>query len=368
MDHLSDSGSFKLAELMAMYGRKVLPEYISADAPTANVGMPPKQASWLFARGAKREYPVDTKQNTWLSTLMFYGSPDNKMPSIEKKAVASRLHNAALFHNISSDVDKLCKQIEVGNASPTVSFTKFAVDQDYFGERVQRFPIGSKATSIAAAKAFVLSATKYPYAWRKSASETLLTAFNDYGVSPSEVGNDGFQYLVKASAAFPRDIEAIKASLALRKHTYKDPYARSTVEKLAKEVCADTNLCKIAEALDVLDRETLSVSIYNEGVCLPEEVCFTGHTALNKRASADIPLNESTTVALEDITLCKAAYSVLPAEVVATLLDDTCGPAIKKAKLSAMMPESKAALIAVLPVKNEAVEQASLNSWLNAVR
>lgn len=99
MDQNSDSN---FAALEVLKKSNALPEYLKEYAPEQEVFN--KMASTLYADREFREYPIDSKENTFLSALHFFTKGDR-----QNKALELTLKQASEFHGIADDVKQALK-------------------------------------------------------------------------------------------------------------------------------------------------------------------------------------------------------------------------------------------------------------------
>jgi len=245
-----------------------LPDYIRS---MSTLEMTKEAAANPAAYGntVNRTYPCHNKAATFLSTMLLAGreKTGSYRDVVPANVVRARLTKAAAYWDISADITAMQAKV-AGHAVPTV-MVKYALDTTYGSEHIQRFPIGNLKTVKRSVDAFIKSAVKYPYKWRKQAAVELLGAVADLEGS---LHTDQLSYLVKAAGVYPRPDAFIRGNLKLRASIYKSDIRPGAEKLAAMEVVTDPDaMCNL---IDRMDREAGVESMYTEGMPMPEEVCF----------------------------------------------------------------------------------------------
>ena len=105
MDFRNDNNAFGI-EYVKSALKGSLPSYLK-DEETKDLT---KVASSAFADEINREYPINSKKNTWQSIAYFYTQGKVKMASAKADEVEKQLMLASMVHGIKEDA-KMCRHI-----------------------------------------------------------------------------------------------------------------------------------------------------------------------------------------------------------------------------------------------------------------
>jgi len=295
MDYLADTSLQKLHILRKQFLDGDLPAFIknaniAEEKPDVNAPL------GIFGDPVKREFPCHTKVATWLSCLYFWGSKHNDEQwesSYPQEKAANRLEKAAKFWGVLPAVKQFIDVMEKKSEAPNRRLTDddYALVVNYGSERVRRFPIVNAATVKKAAANLRRYRVSYPYAWRKKAARNILEKAMAFDAS---VGADDLDYLLKASGAYMAEPQDIALRLRIRAHVFPDEI-RDRMRKAADAV-EDGQSPKIdvlCNLLDAADRQCKKYALYNDGMPMPEEVCYAGMA--EKAAAAEVPVVQLTT-------------------------------------------------------------------------
>lgn len=130
------------------------------------------------------------------------------------------LHDLGRFWGIAGDLKTASDRWAAHNTTVEPSDADFALVVDHDGERIRKFAAYDAPSTVRAANAFYENRCRYPYEWRKTASERLLARQEEFGaIIPEGVRS----YLVKAAglAGFTQDSleDAIRARYAVTPRT-----------------------------------------------------------------------------------------------------------------------------------------------------
>ena len=118
------------------------------------------------------------------------------------------------------------------------------------------------------------------------------------------INHEDLDYLLKASGAYPASAMDIASRLRLRANVFPDE-AKATMRKAADalEAGQKADINKLCTLLDGVDRHCKKYAMYNAGMPMPEEVCFTGVTEKQAAATVEdvIQLTTGTTYTLNSI-------------------------------------------------------------------
>jgi hypothetical protein len=284
-DYLSDTGLQQLHRLTTVFLDGKLPEFVKNcnilnEKPAEN--MPPS----AFADSGNRTFPVHTKQATYLSALYWYGQSGH-VNSLPVEHVTARLEKAASYWGISKDVNELKKSIIEKTASPERSMTDsdYALVIDHGGEHIRRFPAVSPAAIKQSAESLFRDKAHYPYLWRKQAARNLLAAAATLEIPLDTLPESHLQYLVKAAGMYYADKDELALQLAFRSKLMPTAIKDSIMKTAEAVFTGNGNVSKLCELVDGADRAYKMYTMYDKGLPLPEELCFSFPAI--KQASVD---------------------------------------------------------------------------------
>lgn len=293
----------------------------------------------VFADPPRRKFPCHTKAAAWLSNAYFQYARAN-YSTVEAQRVQVGIKKYADYWGIGPAVDEFNR-----------SFAKAAVfaghdlkDEDYAlvvkldsGETIRRMPMPNAASVKAAGEYLYANRFQYPLAWRKAAARRILgRAAGSNGEKQAEqtrFAPETEDYLLRAAGQGVNHPQWIAEQLANRTYMLTRKHAEHQI-KLAEtaivlrnmERCSQIQLEKLAEALDMLDRETGLYQHYADGVPMPEEVCFN---VLAKEAEAFV----ANQVVLQTGSIYQLAdFARLPIEKVAAVLGEEVAQQLKNAQ------------------------------------
>lgn len=106
MDFRNDNNTFGLTYVMQQLGDKV-PSYVTEATPDLT-----KVASSAFADEQNREYPINTRENTWKSIAYFYTQGKPKLASYKADTIEKSLQLASIVHGIKQDAQEIVKALQ----------------------------------------------------------------------------------------------------------------------------------------------------------------------------------------------------------------------------------------------------------------
>lgn len=287
-----------------------------------------------FADPRKRKFPCHTKAATWLANAYFQHSKDAYSKE-EASLIQDRIIKAAEYWSIRSIVKTFNK-----NHTKLASFEgheledkDFALVAQFGDEKIRRFPIPNAPSVKAAGEYLYAHRFEYPYPWRKAAAKRILAKaieFDEAFERGEKVANqilrfepDTFDYLQRAAGIGMTHPQWAAEKIAQRVYMLPDrlrPYqiklAELAVEFRKMTRGSHQQMAKLAEVLDLIDRETGICKNYHEGVEMPEEVCFT----MLKKEAEDI-LDSHITLQTGG-TYPVGLLATLPLEKVASVLGE----------------------------------------------
>lgn len=236
----------------------------------------------VFADPARRKFPLNTKAAVWLSQLYFLENR-HKYATPEITRLQEKISNAGKFFGISGDIKKAAQTWETHQqtAPPDLSDADYAIVIEHDGEKVRRFPINNPINVKSAANHLYGNRMHYPYDWRRIAARKILHKAAELEVQ--DIEPELHEYLTKAAGFGSTSPSIAHGKLGQRflmiPDTEKDLKIKTA--KLAKAVRgmngipAPSEMIKLAQIVDRLDREHGFYQYYDQGVETPEEMFFT---------------------------------------------------------------------------------------------
>lgn len=278
--------SITLHRIKTLFGE---PEFIkNAGAPTTDEELHALPFS-CFADQAKRQYPIHNKEATWLSNATFWETSIFDPKASPK--TGEELLKAATYWDIEDDIREMLQK--VSDASQTRQ--KEDLPDDVFalvatrptdGNQLRMFPTFDPDMVKKSAEQFYAERTLLPLQWRRVAAQNLLKAAQDQNVN---INNEAVEdYLNRAAGKGMSSTSTLIDALIKRANILHDTKRKSAARDLvqianklegqetSRELCE-----KMAEKLDILDRNMGLYQRYATGLDLPEESC---HRILAKHA------------------------------------------------------------------------------------
>jgi hypothetical protein len=350
MDHLNDTSLQRFHSLSKQFLPQGLPEFVKA-AGIDTVRPKPGAPLSVYGDPARRQFPCHDKVATWLSCLYFWGDRANDVrwdSPCPTEVVANRLEKSARYWGILPDVLALRGSIKEKSAAAERKLTDqdYALAVNYGAEHVRRFPLVNAETVKKAAANIRKFRISYPYAWRKQAAVNTLKKAMEFN---AQLSLDDLDYLVKASGAYPADSSTIASQLRCRALVMPEDiktHLRKAADVVEKSGAKDLN--KLCLILDSIDRTCKKYAMYNAGMPMPEEVCYSGLEV--KQASTDdtITLTTGQCYKLADIDRAGIEpFTVLDPVYVQELAADDSGKVdmSKAAVILPTIPRNDAALL-----------------------
>lgn len=279
MDFLSDNNPKGLDNVIKNLGDK-LPKYITDTNFELN-----KLASTAFADAKHREYPINNKANTWLSTAYFYSQGMQKISSeADRNLIANNLSMASAVYDIDNDIKEIFSVLKTSNdlvKKANVSESKYAISLTDNDSLRQYLPINTSEEIINSA--YELNSFKEkisPYIF-KQACKNIIKQANalhlDLEYLPNEIKESEKEYVFNYKLA--------KQFADNRFAQTKDPLYNEIVEfiKEASEDLDDDLYLYANELhnLDIAHKLPKSNSFLDD----PFKMCFNGEE-LNKKKFA----------------------------------------------------------------------------------
>lgn len=265
-DFFSDTSRTQLYTIDQLFG---LPEFVkSASAETQAL------PSTVYGDPYRRLYPCHTKAATWLSQTYFLMN-QHLYDSKEAGLIQERIKKAADYFGMEGLINNLADKWQAANTQQGVKDADYALVVEHDGQTIKRMPLNSPDAIKASAAFFVQNRKNYPYEWRKTAARNILKVSNGVGIDPQTYET------IEKSAGYgfsdPNKIsEAISERAALLPDRHSELHA--SMMKLSEDVKTlvprPLFLMKVAESMDTIDREIGLNKFYDNGIQLPEDVCF----------------------------------------------------------------------------------------------
>ena len=245
---------------------------------------------------AKREFPIHTKQATWLSYLK------SASESTTSDAVKETIIKAAEFWGIADDIYDIEINLEKSAAPTELDDTDFAV---VVNEIERRFPLTSVETVKAAGEGLWKNRSTYPMTIRKEAAKRIIKKAKEL-----KVNLDNIDFLEKTAGYGVGIGNEIKKALSNRRYiTGGAP--KEVLTKAAEEIT--TNIVdseelqeKIATILDTFDREHKIYRHYDHGLRTPEEVCYgLSLSSMEEKIASELRINNKS-ILFKDLATKKA--------------------------------------------------------------
>lgn len=382
MDYLSDTSLQKLHTLSKQFTDGKLPDFVkmaavASEKPAVNAPLS------VYGDAIKRQFPCHTKMATWLSNFYFWGQRFNGEKFTNADAIASRLEKSAEYWHLKPDVTKMVADMRVKSAAPERKLTDddYALVVNYGSERIRRFPIVNATTVKKAAANLKKFCVSYPYAWRKKAAVNTLRKAMELNAMPDAADLD---YIVKAAGVYPADDNAIAQAVSLKANLFPDD-VKARLRKAAEQIRdgQTKDMEKLCTILDTLDRHYKKYVMYNAGMPMPEEICYSGAT--EKHASVDNDFVQMTTGNMFDLEAIKKAgiepFSVLNPDYVSAVVANDKGD-LDMAKVAAVLPtmpkddaatlEKAFSAVGIRPLvksaaRNNLAHEMSLTGWMDVL-
>ena len=261
-----------------------------------------------YAMPDNQLYPCHTKAATWLSYFYFLTDPDTPNLSRDQRLnTVQRLYKYATVWGIEDDFDKLERELqEPPPQEPDYMMVVEAAD----GRQIKRYPITSSEDFYAQAAAFVKERYKYPFSWRHETAKRFLKMANDNGIKLTLWR----PYLEKMALQGTIDkIHLLKQLMnrVLALSHMGEVKLAAHVAKLGQRIGKDgvpSDLYKLAESIDYLDRITRLYKAYGKLILPPEEAIFKDPVKQPKTIKTAAGEIEIEKIASKDLTKLEKAF------------------------------------------------------------
>jgi len=224
----------------------------------------------LFADDAKRKYPIDSKESTWLAAAYFKEASNDYRNDDIKNYVEDRIKSAAAIYGIGSDVDTVLAGSTVKAASASDNDDNYCwVDES--GKR--KYPVFDKEGAAKAMNYFEDNRFKYPIDMRIQLARNIVKKACNYDLEPSEV------LMKEAGFGIPNRNQLMQEILE-RARISTDPEIACKFASLNEYVASAStedligNLDKLASVIDTLDNANGLTDMYNVRIMSPQETIY----------------------------------------------------------------------------------------------
>ena len=224
----------------------------------------------LFADDAKRQFPIDSKEATWLAAAYFKESSADYRNADVKNYVEDRIKSAAEVYGIGSDVDAVLAGSTVKAASASDNDDNYCwVDEA--GKR--KYPVFDKEGASKAMAYFEDNRFKYPIDMRIQLARNIVKKACNYDLEPSEV------LMKEAGFGIPNRKQLMEEILE-RARISTDPEIACKFASLNKYIASAStddlvnNLDKLASVIDTLDNANGLTDMYNVKIMSPQETIY----------------------------------------------------------------------------------------------
>jgi hypothetical protein len=254
MDHISDKNNSMLYKLAKSVE---LPEFVADHEQ-----MTEKEASSLsrdcFADRVKKQYPIHTEADTWLSVAYY-----SKYASARDTEIEEKLKKAVSFWGIEDSMVNLKNELvgDIEKKATDYTNSRIAISYVYDGEAKSSTSVGDIDELQKVATDLVKNATKYPYEMRKSVSRQVISAEKRLEGALTKESKD---ILYKTAGYATSNKENILDVLNTKKYEHgehsklasKLDDAYVLIEKVAGDVefVEPVLIDKVASMLDKIDR------------------------------------------------------------------------------------------------------------------
>jgi hypothetical protein len=334
MDILKDNSR---RTLIAISEENQLPHYVD-DLEVLDKEAAAKLDDELYADIARRQFPVDSAGNTWLSAAYFKRN-GSSFKVAEADYIEDRIKLAADIHGIRPDVDAVLAEVKQAAADWTEDDSNYALvlhDQD--GAVIdRRYPIVDEEGVKLATDYFARYRGNYPLGLRRKIAVGITKRANDFGMEVASFiqreAGDGVpvksilmdEVLERAHMTKDAECSALLANV-------NEVVAAAEVSELTGEV-----LEKIAEVIDSVDRLNGFGRLYGTKLLPPADVVWAMSTKEAEQVADDsLELNKLVFSIQKLASLEPDVFSILGDDFVAELTDGE--GALDTEKMAAILP------------------------------
>jgi hypothetical protein len=375
IDFYRDINQQQLYAIDKLYG---LPEFVKkaeVEAPSEVAALP----SQVYADTRRRIFPCHTKAATWLAQAYFCAAKPT-YNTYEAALVQERITKSAEYWGIRGLIEGFRKSWAklASEERGDISDADHALVVEWEGQKVRRMPMPNALSVKLAGEYLHANRAKYPYTWRKAAARKILARALHYDglaakgvkVAGMELGPTHFDpetqnYLERAAgfgvthpAKVAEKLAARVIMLGKRHSAVREKLAMMAKAAAESDHLKPQALQKLAELVDLFDRETGLCNRYHEGVELPEEMFFD---VLAKEAEAAL---ESHVVLTTGNVYPLGVFLQVPLEKIAAALGNEFSNAVRSAD-GAIDPVKFAEVAPTLPRGDAMLLERALEAALN---
>ena len=178
MDFRNDNNTFGITHVMQQLGDSV-PSYITNESADLT-----KLASSAFADEKNREYPINSKENTWKSIAYFYTQGRTKIASDAKASIIEKsLQAAATMHGIKEDAKNIIRVLQSSVKTASAPKTKeYAIERDSKGY----LDISNIDAVVKSARELDLNYLRLEPTLAKTAAVKIVEKAEEFGIATKE--------------------------------------------------------------------------------------------------------------------------------------------------------------------------------------
>jgi len=308
----------------------LIPQYVM------QYNLPDKEAAskmedGLFADDARRLFPVDSKEATWLSAAYFAKNAE-KLPydAPERMYVEEIIKDAAAAYDIEEDVTAIMNAVQTSELEKSAedddsNYGWIMIDEKTGEVLARKYPMFDGRGVKLASTYFDENRNHYPLGIRRAIARRIMSKAADYGMDTDELSPS---VLKEAGFGIPRK-DVLMQEILERAHLTKDAQAAILLANVNELIAGLSdreiggNLDKIAEVIDAFDHGADLTRYYGTRILMPSDFLF------------DVNLKTAQAAVEDAVELDKYLFSLdklaeLPLRVYEDVLGDDFAQAIIK--------------------------------------
>jgi len=287
MDFITDNNPKNINYVKSLFGD--LPSYVKEATRTEK----PRIARGSFANTVKKEFPMDTPENTFLSYAYIKAANVGEKLNIETQTQISKLKEAAQLHDITNDIDKIDTVIEENIIEKKSKSAKdnFAliINFEKEGDLKYYYPTTNREAIEKSAKDLVSDERKMPIEAFRTAANNIVKKARKLGVPDSSLP----QKILRTGA--DKEFNVKIANFAAKQRTKKfGEDAGAIYYDIVKSAQSDkANLNNYVNLFVDMDR--INKVAYGKTMLNPYEAFYSGveNSEIEKAAEAHVLINEA---------------------------------------------------------------------------
>lgn len=258
MDQTSNK-NFTEFEFLKKHASEIIPSYVSESAMV-------KQANCKkFADDINKEYPIDTKENAFMSSLHYATHVDDRA-----KRIVPLLKQACDFFDISEDVSRAIRELRAKNSDSSNQKYALNVSEDSLSNKFAKLlPINNVDEIERSADALTKAKSSIPLSFYYEACKGITDAWNSlpeedkkYAFINQSILEDGTEYVLDADKIHELVDERVKSS--------SDQRYKMIKEFCEKETSPDQiDLQALRDVIYNIDLDVGLVDSYDNGIKNP---------------------------------------------------------------------------------------------------